>query len=208
MSDCGQIVMSEIELVVEIPQSKDYLVEIENTPQAIEMQNCMNQLIEVEGESLHMEIRSCENFIIEIDRLIPILEFPDTVVIEGGVIPPVCDCAAVTEQYEAGEAVQVNRVISIMGDGRIKHADKDDEEEALDTIGVSKQSGSIGQLVNVVKFGKLTGASFGAVSENLFLGTNGQLLSVPPTLGVLLSIGVQTAGSEFHINIGEPIRRL
>lgn len=99
----------------------------------------------------------------------------------------------------------VNRVVAVQADGTIVHADKDNANHACDVIGVLKQSGITGQLVQVVKFGKLTGASLGAIGDNFFLGNDGQIVTTPPTTGFWLSIGTQMAASEFFVSIKEPI---
>lgn len=107
-------------------------------------------------------------------------------------------------ELEAATAINVNRVVVIRSDGRIEHADKDTITHGLDVIGMSRQSAAIGQLVEVVKFGKLSGAGFGTPGDNFWLGNDGVLLSSPPTSGFWLFMGTQMTGSEFLVRIGEP----
>lgn len=132
------------------------------------------------------------------------IDFPERITINNS-NDPSPSIEAVIEEYEAANSINVNRAVALLPDGRIVHADKDTPMHNLDVIGVSKTSGAVGQLVTVVKFGKLTGASFGPVSSNFFLGNNGQLLSSAPTNGNWLSIGIQETLSEFFVNIGESI---
>ena len=110
-------------------------------------------------------------------------------------------------EFEAAEAVNVNRVVAIDANGRIFHADKDNLDDALDIVGVTKQSGAIGQLVEVVKFGKLGGASLATPKDNFWLGNNGALVTSPPSTGDWLFVGVQLANGEILIRIGEPTQR-
>ena len=99
----------------------------------------------------------------------------------------------------------VNRAVVVDSNGQLLLADKDIADRRLQLVGVTKQSGTIGQLVEVVKFGTLTGASLGAVSDRLFLGNNGNLLSIAPTTGAWVEVGKQTGASEFHVDIQQSV---
>lgn len=114
---------------------------------------------------------------------------------------------ALISKYEAAESINVNRAVAIDAAGRIFHADKDTLDDTLDIVGVSQQSGTIGQLVEVVEFGKLGGASLDVVGTNYWLGNNGVLLSSPPLSGDWLFIGTQLLDSEILVRIGEPTTR-
>lgn len=142
---------------------------------------------------------------VEVSQPAPLqVDFPAHVTIINNESPG-ADIETITEEFEAASQININRALVLLPDGRVAHADKDNQAHNLDVIGVSKTSGATGQLVTVVKYGKLTGASFGAISENFFLGNNGQLTSVAPTEGNWLYIGIQEAASEFFVNIGESI---
>ena len=109
------------------------------------------------------------------------------------------------QEYEAGSAININRVVVLMDDGRIEHADKDNPLHALDVIGISKTSGATGQMVEVIEFGTLNGVSFGDVADNFFLGNNGQVSSSSPTTGIWLNVGIQITPNSFFVKIGESI---
>ncbi len=111
---------------------------------------------------------------------------------------------AVICELEAAMAINVNRAVVIQSDGTVVHADKDLISNGLDVIGVAKQSVAIGQLVQVVKFGTLTGAGLATPGDNFWLGNNGVLITAPPTTGTWLFIGTQMTGSEILVRIGEP----
>lgn len=117
------------------------------------------------------------------------------------------DVDAFVEVYEAGEFVNVNRAVVLRPDGRIQHADKDDDDFFGDVVGITRQSGAIGAEVEVVTFGKLNGAVFAGVAENLFLGNNGLLTSTAPASGIWQSMGFQSGPSEFFVTVGEPIQQ-
>ncbi len=161
-----------------------------------------------------MSQMSDPQFIIEVEKKVLVVEIqpkeilgvdvPQRVVINKEFLPPASG-ESIIEDYEAASNINVNRAVVLLSDGRIAHADKDTPSHNLDVIGVSKTSGVTGQLVSVVKYGKLTGASFGAIAENFFLGNTGQLLSVAPSSGNWLYIGIQETASEFFVSIGESI---
>lgn len=118
--------------------------------------------------------------------------------------PPSIESIIVT--YEAASPININRVVALLPSGQIQHADKDDPmADQLDIIGISKTSGSAGDNVQIITYGKLYGAAFGAVSDNLFLGNNGLMTNVAPDIGIWINIGIQMESSVFFINIGEPI---
>jgi len=116
------------------------------------------------------------------------------------------EAKSIVNKFEVGPTtVNVNRVVVLRSDGKIEHADKDTTVDANDIFGVSRQSGPTGQLIDIVEFGKLTGAAIGSIGDNFFLGNNGLLISTAPTSGIWMFIGTQTAASELTINLGEPI---
>jgi len=166
---------------------------------------------------------ACEDTVLEIEKPFLIVEFcdPCPVLIEltekflevvfpcqltinktftGG------DTEAIICEIEAATAINVNRVLVIRTDGKVEHADKDTISHGLDIIGMSKQSVTIGQLVQIVKFGKLTGASIGTPGDNFWLGNNGNLISALPLTGNSIAIGKQMTASEFLVRIGEPLK--
>lgn len=155
-------------------------------------------IIEVEKEVLNIEFPIKEP--IQVD-------FPAHItIINNGDDPTPPSVEAIIEDYEAGSNININRVIALRPDGLIVHADKDNLPDDWVVIGVSKTSGAAGQQVQVVRFGKLTGASLGAIAENLFLGNNGGLTSVAPVTGNWLMIGIQETASEFFVNIGQQVQ--
>ena len=181
------------------------LIEIESEVLAFDMPIQDVVLIEVSNNNLQLEIVDCKILEVELPtKDIIQIDFPAQVIINN-TGDPSPSIQAVIEEYEAASQVNINRVVALRPDGRIEHADKDTLNHNLDVIGVSKTSGAMGQLITVVKFGRLTGASFGAVSENFFLGNNGQLTSVAPVSGNWLNIGIQETLNEFFVNIGESI---
>lgn len=178
-NSCDEYLLSDAEIVIEIPQ----------------------------GDAVCAEIHTSLNYLVEVEKETLVIEFPDTVVIQEGTGNSE-NSESIICSHEAGEQINVNRAVSIGTDGRIYHADKDDDELVCDIVGVTRQSGSIGSQVEIIKFGKLMGATFGPIGANLYLGNVGQLTETPPTSGMWLYVGTQVGATEFFVKIGEPIRRL
>ena len=209
MSDnCNMIHIKEAELVIEFINSSNLLIEMERESNIIEILDCENGELQVDTDPISLEINQQQNFVLEIERPEILLEFPEHItIINNGSQLPSEDFEQVICTMEAGQTIQVNRVITLMLDGRVKHADKDIAEDAKDVIGVSITSAAIGGVTRIVKFGVIQGAAIGAIGDNFFLGNNGQIVNAPPTTGTWLYIGTQLTASTFLVKIGEPIRR-
>ena len=196
-------------LVIDIEESVTSLVEVECPTTHISIEECTNNIIEIEtGDGgglgdVEVSIVETPTCIIEIEERILSVEFIESVVINeapgGGDVEAICGSAV------GATTVAVNRVVALLPDGRIEHADKDNPDHHCATLGVSKQSGAIGSLVNFVKFGKLSGAAFGSIGETFFLGNDGFLLSTAPTSGAWIEIGTQETANTIHIDIQQPV---
>ena len=151
-----------------------------------------------------VEIQKTPLVAIEIEKKILSLDLPNRVIINNG-SQNQANTDAIVRSYEAASPINVNRALVLLSDGRVAHADKDNPAHNLDVVGVSRTSGTTGQSVEVVEYGLLTGATFGAISENFFLGNNGQLTSVAPSSGNWLNVGMQISASEFFVNISDSI---
>lgn len=120
--------------------------------------------------------------------------------------PPATDTPTVLCRLELADSVNINRALALLPDGRVIHADKDTPAHCGQVVGFSHQSGVTGEVIDVVKFGVLTGASLGAIGTDFVLGNNGQLITVQPASGFMLHVGVQLSGNDFLVKIDEPIQ--
>ena len=166
------------------------------------MSDCNDTFLEIEKPFLQVEFCDPDPVLVELTEQFLEVVFPCQLTVnkifQGG------DNETVLCELEAGAAINVNRVVVIRPDSTVVHADKDIIANGLDVMGVAKQSVAIGQLVQIVKFGKLTGAGLATPGDNFWLGNNGVLVTAPPTTGTWLFIGTQMTGSEILIRIGEP----
>ena len=164
-------------------------------------------VIEIHEDEISIEVEHDDAISIDIEVESPIqVDFPCSVTINnyGDTTPSII---SIIKSFQAGAPINTNRVVALRPDGRIVHADKDVNDHNLDVIGMSRQSGAIGQIVEVVKFGTVPGASFGPVSTNFFLGNNGLVLSSAPLTGNWLNIGIQEKVDEFFVNIRESVKQ-
>jgi len=114
---------------------------------------------------------------------------------------------SVKETFEAGASVSTHRVVYVKSDGTIEHADKDASIDFNDVIGITANNALAGEDVEIVLFGKLEGAVLGAISDTLWLGNNGQVVTTAPTSGIVLHVATQTAASDITVKIQEPLKR-
>ena len=210
MSDCPNTV---IEITpptshVVIEQGETCYLEFEVNKTYIEFNDCPGDTVDLTTGNfapITIEMESTHTDVIEVFRDPIYLEFPECIVINEA--PDAGAGSNIVCEYEASEVINTNRVVVILPDGTVRHADKDDFTTVCDVIGISRQSAAQGALVEIVKFGKLLGVSTFPISANLWLGNNGAILTTAPTSGALLSVGTQTANSELNVKIGRPIIR-
>jgi hypothetical protein len=129
------------------------------------------------------------------------------VYITGGRGPagPTGPAGSATLPMNCGEDILVNRLVYATG-GLIYHADKDTPSKTK-VIGLSTQSVSSGGSVEILTFGEKFDGSFGFPSSgNLWLGSNGQLVTTAPTSGTLVLVGTITSASSLIINIQQGLK--
>lgn len=210
-NDCIVKEVVEPSLVIDIEESLTSLVEIECPESIIEIEECCTRLIEIEtGEAggigdVEVTVEENTTCIIEIEQKVLSIEFIESVIInegDGG-----GDTDNVICELVAGETITVNHVVAVAPDGTAVIADKDDPATYCNVIGISRQSAAIGSLVQIVKFGKLSGAAIGSIGENFFLGNNGQITSTIPTTGAWMPLGQQLTPFDLMVKIEDPIIR-
>jgi len=104
-----------------------------------------------------------------------------------------------------GEDIIVNRLVYI-DNGLVYHSDKDTYSKAESIFGLAVQSVSSGGSIQILTFGERIDGSFGYPNNGaLFLGSNGQLTTTPPTSGTLVHVGAITSPTSIIINIQEPL---
>lgn len=196
------------DIVVEFTQQTSALVEIESNKTVIEFESGNSNIIEVDSPSLLIDVKTVEPKSIEFDKPKIIIEFPSEIIINNpDPTPPTEESQSITDSYEAGDQIWKGRVVYLGGDGRIRHADKDAIIDFNDVIGFTKNNGSIGQIIEVVKFGKLPLANFSSLSATYWLGNSGNVLTSAPLSGTLLKVGTQVKADEVFVKIGQPMRR-
>jgi len=200
------IIIPELKLAIEVPAKDGTLIEVEQATLLIEHELCVGTAVELTSVQQQLEVIQQNNLLLEVPKNIILIEYPKCVNIEETApSPSVLDAETIIGTYEAASTISANRVIVLAPDGRIEHADALTTLDACDIIGIARQSGAIGSLIEVVKFGKLTGATIGIIGDNFFLGTNGNLTTSPLAGGIWLVVATQNRSSELFVHIQEPI---
>ena len=128
------------------------------------------------------------------------------VFIAGGRGPtgPTGPAGSSTLPMNCGEDIIVNRLVYATG-GLIYHADKDTPAKSV-VIGISTQSVSSGGSVEILTFGERLDGSFSyGSSGDLWLGTNGQVLTTAPSTGTLVRVGSISSNTSIILNIQQPL---
>lgn len=208
MNDCIITTVKEPELIIQVLQQQSSVVKVQQKTPIIRAEACNGTVLQTERENPVMQVAQRNAVILQVEKKTALIQFPECIEINNTPqLPPAQQTGSVINQYEAGDQVNVNRAVVLQPDGRIVHADYALMADGLDIIGVSHQSGATGALVEVVEFGKLTGANLGAIGDNFYLGANGVLTTAPVSSGWWIFIGTQLRNGEIFVNISEPIRR-
>lgn len=165
------------------------------------MSDCVEVFTEIEEPLYVIEIHSGDCDVVEVIEPAIEVSFPCSTTVNNTFITTP---DAQISEYTAAEPLTVNKVVAINGAGQVYLADKDDFDSVSDVVGITKQSAGIGQLVQVVEFGRITGAALGTSGTNYWLGNAGALVTDPPITGAWLFIGTQLESGVINIRIGEP----
>lgn len=208
MNDCIITTTRQKELIINVLQQPSSLVMVEQKNPVIRAETCCNKILQTTERDPVMQSVERRAVVIQVEKTTAIVQFPECIEINNTpLLPPAQQTGSVINTYEAGDQVNVNRAVVLQPDGRVVHADPVLLDDGLDIIGVAHQSGAIGSLIEVVEFGKLTGANLSSIGDNFYLGANGVLSTVPVSSGWWIFIGTQLRDGEIFVNMSEPIRR-
>lgn len=118
---------------------------------------------------------------------------------------PRVDCIRLT----AGAALGGHRIVIIDQDSRAQYASSMDVSHALKIIGLTRGAAVEGDMVAVQRAGRITESSWNwAPGQPVFLGDNGLLTQVPPSLPTSLFsliVGFPIAPTSLFLSLREPI---
>ena len=110
---------------------------------------------------------------------------------------------ASTKTYTSGMDIVVNRLVYVKN-GLAYHADNSTFDTASHVVGLATQSVSSGGSLQVLAFGDRTDVSWTFTgNEQLWLGSNGQLLTMAPTSGILVQVGVVTSSTSINLTFSK-----
>lgn len=103
------------------------------------------------------------------------------------------------------EPISALRLVRALNDSDISLANKTDYTQSK-VLGIALQSGSIGEEIEVLLFGKIEDSFFSfPLNEPLFLDLNGLITSTPPVSGFSTNIGHSLGLGAIFIDIKEQI---
>lgn len=107
---------------------------------------------------------------------------------------------SIINDYIAGDTINGNRVV-MLDNNTILHADPTDENNYNKIIGISINSGLVGDTIQVISLGKL--GSFGSLIPNdtYYLDINGLITNTIPTTGLLLEVGVALTTTILNVKL-------
>jgi len=117
----------------------------------------------------------------------------------GGGIPS----TYVSSSIVAGESVGSPRVVMIE-DGECFLFDPSIETNMYKRIGVTRSAVAVGDSVDVVICGELNTGAGVAQDSIYYAGPNGTLVTVPPTSGIIMEIGIAKDNDVLIVNLSTP----
>ena len=124
---------------------------------------------------------------------------------QGEIIPPV---TVPEDSLILDFAVSSHRLLAVDTSlDKIVYADKDALHHALNTIGLTLNAALPGDPAYYAFSGKIAGVA-GLVAGRVWLGNNGELTQIIPTVGIILCVGtILEDDSTLVLNIGHSIIR-
>lgn len=101
--------------------------------------------------------------------------------------------------YTAGELIGIHKCVYIKNN-RVYIADHTNQEIEDYPLGLSLNSANAGETVRVLLLGIIFDNSFNFVGENVYLGTNGQLIQIPPNSGFVVIVGKPVNSNTLYVN--------
>lgn len=179
-------------------------VVVEQVSQAVVVQTSSPEQLEIETTSATVVTNQLSN--VEVSEATPITSSVTISQVGTQGIPGPPGTGGYSE-IEAGESISIYQVIVSGVDGRGYIADPTDLDDIGSVLGVAISSATIGNTVQYVSTGTITGGSW-TVGAKYFLGLNGSLSVTPRALGAnwLQFIGVGKTATTFNIILGDPVR--
>lgn len=127
-------------------------------------------------------------------------------------VPVVPEDPRVSEIFElfAGVVIQVSRGVKVLPGGDLAHASAIDPSDWGNLVGISKQTGTLGQTVEFISSGYYTDSGLSLIpGKPVFLGEDGVLIQapLPGTLSFIQSVGVAVTANTLRVTLAPAILR-
>lgn len=115
--------------------------------------------------------------------------------------------SVVSQNELAGQTISAVRAVQLDGvTQKLIYATNDNTVAEAQTLGLSRQGGSLDDSINVVTFGPYADSSITfAVNDCVYLDMNGLLTNVAPVSGIFLQIGKVIKENTIFVDIEQPI---
>lgn len=206
MTACELVKIKDTQLAVRIQRKENLAVKTQRSILGIRINDCSQTLVRDRKTDIAIQINRASSLRALIETSKIGVRFVKGVTINNpDPFPPAEGAERIECLFEADSDITVNKVVALLSNERIEHADKDTLAHCGLVLGVAIQSGVAGELIKVIRFGKVNGASPGSVADELFLGNNGAMTATVPTSGFWQKIGEQQKAAEFFVDMSEPI---
>jgi len=107
----------------------------------------------------------------------------------------------------AGDNLAAYKIVRVDTDS-VYYADKDIASHAGKILGITTETITAGNPINVQTGGELTNGAWAWVAGAIYLGSAGALTQTAPTVGILQKIGVALNATTILIDIDDPVIRI
>lgn len=146
-----------------------------------------------------------QKIIIENDDSIIVNEITDEKITEFTAVSVTVNNNNIQKDFIAGESILSFHAVVLIDD-KIYLADKDNSAHINKVIGLALQSGVTDETITVLIYGTAYLQYWNlTLSNNYFIGNNGDLLGSKPTTGFLQCIGFADTVDKLFVKLSEPI---
>lgn len=109
--------------------------------------------------------------------------------------------------FIAGQTLERQRIVTLDSNTQLIHADHTNLTHAGRVIGLTLESATLGESIEVHSFGLVSEPSWNwdITQPSVFLSNAGQITQTPPTSGFINVIGHVASATQLFINIQSPI---
>lgn len=161
-------------------------------------------------EQVFIDELDSENVIITVleDEIVNIISqdiIEEIIITSENVVERIIERNVNLQTYTAGEILGGQRLV-MLKDGKAFYYDITNENNLGTFIGITNQSSVTDTDIDVYGFGQVINFGWGLTpNATYYAGTNGQMTTTAPTLGILQRIGVAVDANTLRMQLSEPL---